>query len=45
MADTVYLHINDLDESIDGLVSKCSDNTKNGGVAHSEESCQKILMI
>ena len=32
-------HINDLEENVDGLISKFADDTKIGGVA---EDCQRI---
>lgn len=37
-----YVHLNDLDIKADGSVSKFADDTTTGGVANSEEDCQKI---
>ncbi|PLS49478.1 hypothetical protein CYV29_15670, partial [Carnobacterium maltaromaticum] len=36
------IYINDLEESIGGLISKFADDTKIGGVADSEGDCQRI---
>ena len=36
------IYINDLEENIAGLISKFADDTKIGGVADSDEDCQRI---
>ena len=36
------VYVNDLEENVAGLISKFADNTKIGGVADSEEDCQRI---
>ena len=36
------VYINDLEENVAGLISKFTDDTKIGGVADSEEDCQKM---
>ena len=36
------MYINNLEENIAGLISKFADDTKIGGVADSDEDCQRI---
>ena len=38
----IVIYINDLEETVGGLISKFADDTKIGGVADSEEDCQRM---
>ena len=38
----IHIYINDLEENVAGLISKFADDTKIGGVADSDEDCQRI---
>ncbi|GCB73634.1 hypothetical protein scyTo_0002714 [Scyliorhinus torazame] len=39
------VYINDLEENVTGLISKFAGNTKVGGIADSDEDCQRIQQI
>ena len=39
-----FVYINDLDENVARMIGKFTDDTKIGGVAESEEACQRLQL-
>ena len=38
----IVIYVNDLEENVTGLISKFADDTKVGGIADSDEDCQRM---